>query len=193
LGFGFRNSLRILGLPRVLPELWRFVRGRSDHGLLKAALIRSVMANATRQDVAAWTERYLPQLLRQGVFFNALKQIEQHRAAGDHLVLMTATVDLYVPELAATLGFDEWICSRVAWADDRLQGDLIGTNVRDQEKARQLTELRQRFPGRQVVAYGNSLPDLPHMRLADRGVLINANAALRRAAADMTIDFRNWT
>jgi phosphoserine phosphatase len=102
-------------------------------------------------------------------------------------------VDLYVPELAATLGFDEWICSRVAWVDDRLQGDLIGANVRDEEKARQLRELRQRFPGRQVVAYGNSLPDLPHMRLADRGVLINANAALRRAAADMTIDFRNWT
>jgi phosphatidylglycerophosphatase C len=193
LGFGFRNGLRILGLPQVLPELWRFLRGRSDHGLLKAALIRSVMANATRQDVAAWTQRYLPQLLRQGVFFNALKQIEQHRAAGDHLVLMTATVDLYVPELAATLGFDEWICSRVAWVDNRLQGDLIGANVRDEEKARQLRELRQRFPGRQVVAYGNSLPDLPHMRLADRGVLINANAALRRAAADMTIDFRNWT
>lgn len=192
LGFGLRHDFRILGLPRVLPELWRFMRGNSNHGLLKAALIRAVMAHAPRDQVSAWTQRYLSALLRQGVFFNALKQIEQHRAAGDHLVLMTATVDLYVPDLAVSLGFNEWICTPVAWDGDRLRGDLIGPNVRDQEKARQLAELRLRFPGREVIAYGNSLPDLPHLRLADQAVLINANASLRRAASDIPIDYRQW-
>ena len=33
----------------------------------------------------------------------------------DHLVLMTATVDLYVPALTAALGLDECVCSAVRW------------------------------------------------------------------------------
>ena len=191
-GFGLRHRLRILGLVRVLPELLRFALGRSDHGRLKSALIKGVMAGCSRQVVSQWTREYIPVLLRRGVFFNAIREIEGHRAAGDHLVLMSATVDLYVPELAQALGFDEWICTEVRWQGDKLDGSLISANVRDEEKAHRLRELMLRFPGRQVVAYGNSLPDLPHLRLAHRRVLINASAKLQQAAAGLVVDYRHW-
>lgn len=192
LGFALRRPARLLRFPRVLPTLVRFAFGRADHGDLKAALIRAVMGGSSRDEIATWTEDYLPRLIGNGVFFNALKQIEQHRVAGDHLVLMTATVDLYVPALANALGFTEWICTPVTWAGDYLDGALSGPNVRDEEKARQLRELKGRFPGLSVVAYGNSAPDLPHLRLADRPVLINAGASLRRAAAEIHVEFRDW-
>jgi len=191
-GFGLTHRGRIFGLPRMLPELWRFVRGWSDHGRLKSAFIRAVMRGADRSEISLWTQTYLAKLLQQGVFFNALKQIEQHRVAGDHLVLMSATVDLYVPELATTLGFDEWNCTQVTWAGYILEGQLTGPNVRDEEKAHRLRELLPRFAGREVIAYGNSLPDLPHLRLADRRILINAGRALRKAASGMEVDFRHW-
>lgn len=192
LGFALRQPRRLLRLVAVVPALFAFALGRADHGQLKSALIRSVMRDTPRSELDNWTRQYIPQLLRTGVFFNALRQIEHHRAAGDHLVLMTATVDLYVPELAQALGFDEWICTGVTWAEDRLEGRLSGPNVRDEEKARHLRELKNRFPGRSVVAYGNSAPDLPHLRLADRAVLINAGASLRRMATEPQIEFRHW-
>lgn len=192
LGFALRRPVRLLRFNRVLPTLVRFAVGRADHGALKAALIHAVMGGSSRDEIAAWTQDYLPRLLRDGVFFNALRQIEQHRVAGDHLVLMTATVDLYVPALAQALGFTEWICTPVTWAGDYLDGALSGPNVRDEEKARRLRELKGRFPGLFVVAYGNSAPDLPHLRLADRAVLINASASLRRAAAEIPVEFRDW-
>lgn len=192
LGFALRRPVRLLRFTRVLPTLVRFAVGRADHGALKAALIHAVMGGSSRDEIAAWTQDYLPRLLRDGVFFNALRQIEQHRVAGDHLVLMTATVDLYVPALAQALGFTEWICTPVTWAGDYLDGALSGPNVRDEEKARRLRELKGRFPGLFVVAYGNSAPDLPHLRLADRAVLINASASLRRAAAEIPVEFRDW-
>jgi phosphoserine phosphatase len=43
-----------------------------------------------------------------------------------------------------------------------------------------------------VTAYGNSLSDLPHLKLADRALLVNGNAAARRAAAQVGIPTSDW-
>ena len=86
----------------------------------------------------------------------------------------------------------EHVCSQVAWQSDRLEGRLIGANVRDEEKARQVRALAARFPGRRLVGYGNSHPDLNHLRLVDQAVLVNAGNRLRRAAAALPVDFKIW-
>ena len=48
------------------------------------------------------------------------------------------------------------------------------------------------FPERSVVAYGNSSPDLPHLRLADKALLVNPGPGLRREAGDRAIQFVHW-
>lgn len=192
LGFALRHPWRLAGFVAVLPTLLRFALGLSDHGELKGSLIRSVMGGAPREEVAAWTRAWIPRLLRRGAFPEALAAIATHRAAGDHLVLMTATVDLYAPELAAALGLDECICSEIRWDGDRLDGRLAGENVRDEEKAHRLRRALSRFPGRPIMGYGNSRPDLAHLRLVDRAVLVNAPPRLRKAAADLPVTFKTW-
>jgi HAD superfamily hydrolase (TIGR01490 family) len=192
LGFALRHPWRLPGFVAVLPALLRFALRLADHGELKGELIRRVMGGAARSEVDSWTREWIPQLSRRGVFPDAVAAIESHRRAGDHLVLMTATVDLYVPQLAAALGFDEWVCSEVAWHGDRLDGRLVGANVRDQVKADRLRRLLPRFPGRPLVGYGNSRPDLAHLRLVDRAVLVNAKPRLRKAAAELPVIFKYW-
>ncbi len=191
-GFARRHPWRLLGYLGVMPALLRFALRRADHGELKGALIRHVMGGADREEVRAWTAQWIPALMRQGVFRDALTAIASHRADGAHLVLMTATVDLYVPELAVALGFDEHVCSQVRWEGDRLDGRLVSANVRDEEKARQLRKLAVRYPGRRIMGYGNSRPDLPHLRLVDHAVLINPPPRLRAAAADLPVEFKYW-
>lgn len=191
-GYALRHPWRLLAFVRVLPALAAYFLGARDRGRLKAALIHAVLGGATRAQVAEWTAAYLPKLLRRGVFPEAIEAIRRHRAAGDHLILMSATVDLYVPELARALGFHEHICTTVAWRDDRLEGWLTSANVRDEEKARQLKRVAPRFPGRQIVGYGNSMPDLPHLRLVDQAYLINPNKRLRRAAKHLPVNFNLW-
>jgi phosphoserine phosphatase len=44
-----------------------------------------------------------------------------------------------------------------------------------------------------VVAYGNSESDLPHLRQADRALLVNGSAAARRCAAAAGIPVADWT
>jgi phosphatidylglycerophosphatase C len=191
-GYALRQPWRLFGFILLIPAILRFCIDR-DRGRLKGRLIAAVMGGSTEAAVAAWTERYIPKLLARGVFSEARQAIEQHRKAGDHLVLMSATVDLYVPGLAAALGFNEWVCSRVRWnTTGRLEGELLGANVRGAEKARHLKRLAAAHPGKRIVAYGNSDPDLPHLRLADQAILINPSKTLMRAARDLPVLFKVW-
>jgi phosphatidylglycerophosphatase C len=176
----------------VVPALLRFAIGKADHGELKGALLHCALGGLSREYLAAWTACYVPRLIRGGMFAEGLAEVSRHREAGHHLVLMSATVDLYVPAIAEGLGFDEWVCSRVRWHGDRLDGRLDGPNIRDREKAQCLRTLIARFPRRRIMGYGNSRPDLAHLRLVDKAVLVNAGARLRQAAADLPVDFKTW-
>lgn len=191
-GFARRRPSRLFGFLRVLPAVLAYALGRSDRGRLKGELLHHVMGGASREELAQWTAEYLPMLRERGLFPDALAAIDAHRRAGDHLVLMSATVDLYVPALAAALGFDDYRCSTVGFQGDRLEGRLISPNLRDEHKALALRELAACFPGRRLMGYGNSSADLPHLRLVDQAVLINPSPGLRKAAQGLPVVFKKW-
>lgn len=153
-----------------------------DRGRLKGRLIRVAMGGAARPEVAAWTAAYVASLGDAELCPGALEAIAQHRAAGDRLVLLSASVDLYVPDIGRRLGFDESICTAVAWHGDRLDGALAGENRRGDEKRRCVESLRKAHPDRRIVAYGNAASDFPHFEAVEEAVLVNARPGLRRQA-----------
>jgi len=190
--FLHRHPLRAPGALRVLPALVRFATGNLDHGGLKATFIRGTLGGCTRAQIDAWTARFVPRLIARGLFADARSAIDRHRGAGDTLVLMSASVDLYVPTIARALGFSECICTAVRWHGDRLDGALASPNRRGPEKARCLAALRARFPQMPIVAYGNAASDLEHLRLADHAVLVNGSARARRDAVAAGIGTVTW-
>ncbi|MFO7277842.1 MAG: HAD-IB family hydrolase [Pseudomonadota bacterium] len=191
-GFLWRRPWRFAGLPRVLPALLRFLLRRAGLGEVKGAFIRSTLGGCTRAELQAWTERFVPRLLERGVFAHALEAIAQHRRDGDRLVLMSASPELYVPEIARRLGFDECICTRLRWNGDRLHGELDGENCRGDEKTRCFRLLRERHTGMRTVAYANGPSDLDHLELADRAVLVNGEAWTRVKASERGIQCADW-
>jgi phosphatidylglycerophosphatase C len=173
--------------------LWRFSRGRADHGELKGRLLQLAVGGHTPTALEQHTERWITAFLPNGCYGDALAAIRAHQSQHDRLILMSASVDIYVPALAKALGFDECICTPTAWrADGRYDGWLTGPNCRGEEKARRLTTRQAQNPGAKTWAYGNSAPDLPHLRIADRGVLVNAPRKLRATAASAGIECVDW-
>jgi phosphatidylglycerophosphatase C len=122
----------------------------------------------------------------------ALAVLDTHRAAGDHLVLLSASPDLYVPRIGRALGFERTLCTEMEWRGERLDGALHTANRRGAEKLRCLEWLRVQYPGVPIVAYGNSASDLDHMRHADKALLVNADAAARALAARWGIPTADW-
>ena len=193
LGYLKTRPWRVFGFVLALPALVRYAFAR-DPGELKASLIHWTLGGSTREELEAWNARFIPVLLKDRVFKTAMERIATHRRDGDVLVLMSASVDFYVPAIGKQLGFNETTCTGVRWDGDRLHGALTTINCRGEEKARRFEALRARYPGLRSVAYGNAASDLPHLRLADRGVLVNGSADARRAAAEMkAVVCENWS
>jgi phosphatidylglycerophosphatase C len=192
LGFLMHRPWRMLGLLRVLPAVAAFVLRLTDQGQLKSAFIRATLGGSTRSEIDAWTAQFVPRLRVRGLFTAAVDRIEEHRRQGAYLVLMSASTDLYVPAVGRELGFAEIICTGVRWDGERLNGELATPNRRGAEKARCFNALRERHPGIVTAAYGNAGSDIPHLRLADRGVLVNGTSNARREAVRDGITCVDW-
>lgn len=192
LGYARRHPLGLWRLWRLPFSLARFLLGLSDRGQLKSTLVRQVMRGATELDVAAWSDEFcrkrLPALLQPA----ALQAIERHRRAGDRLVLLSASVDLYVPVIGRTLGFDETICTGVSWEHGRLAGRLTTENRRGEEKKRVIESLRRRLPGATITAYGNARSDFAHLQSVDEARVVNGSRATRRAAVQRGLPLGDW-
>jgi len=165
------------------PPLVSYIAVRRDRGRLKSRVIRAVMGGEPRRDIDAWADIFVGGLERRGAFRPAgLATVEAHRRAGDRLVLLSASPDLYVPRIGRLLGFERTLCTEVKWQghppEDLLDGALQTPNRRGDEKTRCLALLRAEY-GLPVIAYGNSASDLPHLRLADKGLLVNGGVEAR--------------
>lgn len=192
-GYVLRHPSRLLRLWRVAPPLFAFALTR-DRGRLKSHVIRALMGGDSRESIDAWAECFARSLAPRGKFRPAaLARLDVHRAAGDHLVLLSASPDLYVPRIARLLGFERTLCTELLWQGNRLDGGLKTANRRGEEKLRCLDTLRAEYPNVRIVAYGNSASDLAHMRRADRALLVNGSAAARRRAAEAGIATADWT
>jgi len=167
--------------PRVAAAAGRYPLDR-DRGRLKFDLIRAAMGGTTRDEISAWTAQFVAGLGNADLCPGALAAIARHRAAGDRLVLLSASVDLYVPDIGRRFAFDESICTEVAWRGDRLDGALVTANRRGAEKLRCIEALRARHPGLRFAAYGNARSDFDHLAAVDEPMLVNAGRSLRREA-----------
>jgi phosphatidylglycerophosphatase C len=173
-GWLARHPSRWWRLIFMLPTLLAYALGRADRGHLKGQLLHQTLGGLPHDVMQQWTARHVHQLLQHGLFANALERIRWHREAGHYLVLMSASVDCFVPAIGSALGFDETICSQARWnSDGTLDGRLIGANCRGEEKLRQLRNLKARLAPGEIWAYGNSRADLIHMREATHGVYVN--------------------
>ena len=184
MGFPMSTPRKYLGMLTLCWTVFLFVLRLRDHGQVKSDFIRSTLRGQPRAKIEAWTAEFVPAVIKNGVFADALGRIEQHRKEGARLVLMSASTDLYVPAFGAALGFDEVICTGVRWDGDRLDGHLTTPNRRGKEKTRCFEQIRKGFT---TATYGNAASDLDHMRLADQPLLVNASASAKRVAERMGV------
>jgi phosphatidylglycerophosphatase C len=186
--------------PRRLARLWRlpgallaYAGSGADRGVLKARLIRMALGTDPRGDIDAWAQDFVAAMPARGYFRPAaLAALEAHRRAGDRLVLLSASPDLYVPHIGRLLGFAQTICTEVGWRGDRLDGTLRSANRLGAEKLRVLESLRRQYAGQRVVAYGNSADDLVHLCQADQALLVNAGRSARARARQLGLATSDW-
>ena len=166
--------------------------GRLDRGGLKGGILHALFSGMPREAMHAYATTYAAGVVPARMFPEAVETFRGHLEQGDHVVVLSASPDLFVPDIAQRLGAHEVICTQVRWDGGRLDGRLASANRRDHEKARVLQALRVAHPGLPVIAYGNSPADLIHMRTCEEAVYINAGPGLAARLRAEGIRTANW-
>ena len=127
-------------------------------------------------------------VLRPLVYAEPLRLVEQHRARGERVYIVSATLQEIVQHIAEDLGFDGAIGSTCEIVDGVYTGRTLRA-AHGEGKARALRELAEAegFDLSRSTAYSDSYSDVPFLEAVGHPVAANPDRKLRRIAAE-----RGW-
>jgi len=148
---------------------------RRDRDALKAAASRAAFAGQAQSRVAEEARAFAGLVTTSWMRPDTVERLTWHREQGHHVVLVSASYELYVEHLGTQLGAGAVLATRLeVGADDRLTGDLDGANCRAEEKLRRLRawQTASGFEGAELWAYGDSAGDDAMLAAADHPVRV---------------------
>jgi len=157
--------------------------GRGDRDAEKERVLTRVLGGRPYDEVEAAGRAFGSRLARTAITPDGRERIAWHREAGHEVVIVSASLDVYLDEVARVLGADHVLCTSLVVDDrGRCTGGLLGGNCRGAEKA---TRLRALLGDDDVElwAYGNSSGDAEMLALAQHPVRARRGRIPRPAAA----------
>jgi HAD superfamily hydrolase (TIGR01490 family) len=148
-------------------------RGRSERrDAVKADVVRRVFTGYDAERLDKLGRAFAFDVMRRHLRPHTVDRVDWHRTQGHRLVIVTASLGVYVRPIAERLRFDAVLATELEVdGDGRLTGRLVGANVRGAEKARRLDAWLGDTPA-YVWAYGDSSGDRELWARADRPVRV---------------------
>ena len=115
--------------------------------------------------------------------------LQQHRDAGDFILIITSTIRFIVEPICEKLGVDDLIATEPEQNNGQYTGNIIGVPSFQEGKITRLNEWLQATGNSTDGAsfYSDSINDLPLLEIIDRPVAVDPCDALRKAAEN-----RSW-
>lgn len=150
------------------PVLAGIAVGRGDRDAEKERLVGRLLSGRSAASVRDAGVAYARALIEGDALRpDMLERLAWHRAEGHEIVIVSASLDVYLEPLAPRLGVDRVFCTRLGIGpDDRLNGLLEGGNVRGPEKVRRVREWLA-GDAAELWAYGDSAGDRELLAEAD--------------------------
>ncbi len=190
---------RLALLARFTPYMALYKAGRLSRKTLKNQMMAMALAGFERAKIAAFADRFVAHILANGVYADAIAAIARHRAAGDRLILATASVDFYAQLFAERLGLDECIASETDYEENRTSPPQItGENCYGEAKrtlvsARLDAHYGEKRDNLRISFYTDHISDLPLLKTADAPNVVNPKSALRAHARKAGWLVCSWT
>jgi HAD superfamily hydrolase (TIGR01490 family) len=136
--------------------------------------------------------KFMAEVIGPEIQPQALELVEKHRAAGDEVVIVTATNEFITAPIAKAFGVEELIAVKLARdGDGWITGDIAGVPSLREGKVHRVAEwlgLRGLdWERAEITFYSDSINDLPLLERVDHPVATNPDARLRAIATE-----RGW-
>lgn len=160
----------LLGLIMVSPALTLLMCGKrgNDHGMAlresaKQRLCRVVLRGGRQADLKELAARWVPGIALRP---DMLARLRTHQQSGHRVVIVSASPDLYLEEVARRLG-TELICTGLETGGGRLTGRFSTANCWGPEKVARLESRFGPVGSYELHAYGDSSGDAWLLEVAD--------------------------
>ncbi|NDF77966.1 MAG: HAD family hydrolase [Betaproteobacteria bacterium] len=136
--------------------------------------------------------QFMSEIILPAVKPAALELVKQHQAAGDQVIIVTATNEFVTRPIATALGVSELIAVELMRdAQGWITGEISGTPSFKEGKvtrvAQWLSARHLTWSDVHISFYSDSINDLPLLEMAQTPVATNPDARLRQLATD-----RGW-
>lgn len=152
------------------------------------AHLSSMVTGWPVDQVSSIVAETLHQYIDPYVYSEAVELIAGHHAAGRDVVIVSASGSELVEPIAAVLGADHAIATRMEVADGKYTGQ-IDFYAYGENKASAIVDLARRagYDLERSYAYSDSITDAPMLEVVGHGFAVNPDRTLRRLAAE-----RGW-
>lgn len=143
-----------------------------------------VLRDHDREALLEWRARFLTEKIEPIVLAAALALVERHRAAGDTLMIITATNAFVTAPIADRFGIPHLIASIPEEQAGRFTGEVVGIPSFQQGKVERLRHWLTEQGGdlRGSHFYSDSHNDIPLLELVERPVAVDPDERLARHA-----------
>lgn len=189
----FRQPWKILRLPGLTIDVLKHKSGRKTNTWLKVRFLDALLAGQQKDRLDRWADDFATRVFSSGTYNDAIARINEHQKQNHELVLLSASLDLYVLPLGKLLGFEHIICTKTAWQNDQLDNKLEGGNCYGEVKIQRINDWRANHQDSRItLAYGDHATDFPVLKSADRGIVVNPDRKLRLKALDNNLEIISW-
>jgi phosphatidylglycerophosphatase C len=188
LGFLMQNPrrwLKAVALPFAVMLFYLKIR---TNEWLKEFFLELVFGGERKSNIEKWNRIYLDKLLKSGMRRDILDLLMERQKAGDIVIIATASLDIYVNDVANALNINHVICTGTQSVNNILTGKLSQKNCYGLEK---LIRVKQYLEENNLVgeihAYSDHSSDLPLLGFANIAFAVYPTPKLRILAQQANI------
>lgn len=153
----------LLMSPLLLGYLLRII----PNGIAKERLLGRMLGGMEMSYLRSEAQRFASELLPCIVRPESAERIAWHQAQGHRVIIVSASLELYLRPWAEALGVTDVLATRLREEQGRVAAGFEGVNCFGEAKAQRIREYLGDTAALEVYAYGDSRGDTQMLALAD--------------------------
>lgn len=156
---------------------------------LKTFFLSTVFAGEEKETVDQWNKIFIDKLFKDGLHEDIVEILKERQKAGDIVMLSTASLDIYVPEICNRFEIEHLTCTNAEWIDGRISGKLNERNCYGPEKLNKVQRyLKKNNISGEIHMYSDHSSDWPIMEFADKAYAVYPTTKMRALAEKENIE-----
>ncbi|NNP68790.1 HAD-IB family hydrolase [Acinetobacter sp. Ac_5812] len=161
---------------KILPWIQAYYLRLYPAHAMRPRLFQSMFKDISVDVVEQLAQEYAQKLIKR-LDQDLLQQLQQHQQRGDHIVLVSASVDIYLAPICEFLNI-ELICTQTEIKNGLLTGRYRSEDCSREQKKLRILQQYNLADYQAIYAYGNSEEDLDMLSLADYPYMVGRDTTV---------------